>query len=157
VDVALTELPVDDPFLETGPVLVREARMLAVPSEHPFARLDAVAVEDLARVPVLQPPGTPAESSRPDRIRHLTPAGRPIERGPSAATLQEALTLVGSGRGVLPVGAHVRRYYVRPDVTYVVLRDAPPVEWGLAWHRDRATARVLAFTRAAEDLHSQEG
>jgi hypothetical protein len=103
-------------------------------------------------VPVLRlPPSLPASILR-DRNPDTTPAGRPIRPGPPAAMLQEALMLVGSGQGVLPVGAHVRRYYVRPDVTYVQLHDAPPVEWGLAWRRDRATARVLAFTRAAEDL-----
>jgi DNA-binding transcriptional LysR family regulator len=156
VDVALTGLPVDDPILVAGPVLVREARMLAIATDHPFARLDAVSVEDLAREPVLQLPSTASESFRQDRTPHITPAGRPIERGPSAATFQEALTLVGSGRGVLPVGAHVRRYYVRPDVAYVVLRDAPLAEWGLVWHRDRTTARVLAFAQAAEDLHNEK-
>jgi hypothetical protein len=77
-------------------------------------------------------------------------AGVPVL--PPTATFQEALMLVGAGQGVLPVGAHVRRYCARPDVSYVPFRDAPPVEWGLAWPRGRATARVLAFTRAAEDL-----
>jgi DNA-binding transcriptional LysR family regulator len=152
VDVALTPFPVQEPLLEAGRVLVREARVLAVSSQHPFARRDSVSVEDLAEVPVLTLPATLPASLRRDRTPDSTPNGRPIPSGPPAVTFQEALMLVGSGQGVLPVGAHVRRYYVRPDVTYVHFRDAPPVEWGLAWHRDRATARVLAFARAAEDL-----
>ncbi|MEV4140405.1 LysR family transcriptional regulator [Dactylosporangium sp. NPDC049742] len=156
VDVALTGLPVDDPLLDTGRALVREARMLAVSSQHPLARRDTVSVEDLAGVPMLQlPPTLPASTLR-DRNPGSTPAGRPIPTGPPAATFQEALMLAGSGRGVLPVGAHVRRYYVRPDVAYVPFRDAPPVEWGLAWHRDRATAKVLAFARAADDLTTHD-
>ncbi len=60
--------------------------------------------------------------------------------------------MVGAGEGVFPVGAQTRRYYARPDVAHVVLRDAPPVEWGLLWRADGATARVLAFGRAAHDL-----
>lgn len=62
------------------------------------------------------------------------------------------LTLIGTGQGVFPVGAQVRRYYVRPDVTYVPFSDAPPLEWGLLWRTDGATARVRAFNQAAYDL-----
>jgi predicted nicotinamide N-methyase len=53
---------------------------------------------------------------------------------------------------VLCVGAHTRRYHARPDVAYVPLDDAPPLEWGLAWRAGAETARVRAFARAAVDL-----
>jgi hypothetical protein len=66
-----------------------------------------------------------------------------------AATFNEALTLVGAGKGVFVVGAHVRRYYARPDVAYVCLEATAPVEWGLVWPTDGATARVRAFSEAA--------
>ena len=69
-----------------------------------------------------------------------------------ASTLNELLTLVGAGRGVLPVGAQARRYYARPDVSYVPFSDAPPLQWGLIWRTDRASARTRAFARAAQDL-----
>jgi hypothetical protein len=71
-----------------------------------------------------------------------------------ARSFQEALTLVGAGRGLLPIGAHIRRYYMRPDVTYVLLRNAPPVRWRLLWRVDGATARVRAFAAAAHDVVS---
>ncbi|TYC16918.1 LysR family transcriptional regulator [Actinomadura syzygii] len=119
---------VDGAGVEVGPVLVREARMLAVPAGHPFARRGSVPVGELARVRVLDPPS---------------------RRG---GTLQEALTLVGAGEGVLPVSAHVRRYHARPDVAYVPLDGAPPVEWGLVWRAGGDSARVRAFVRAARDL-----
>jgi hypothetical protein len=46
----------------------------------------------------------------------------------------------------------MRRYYLRPDVAYVLLRDAPPVQWRLMWRVDGATtARVRAFAAAAQD------
>jgi hypothetical protein len=56
---------------------------------------------------------------------------------------------VGAGTGVFVVGAHVRRYYARPDVAYVSLEGTAPVEWGLVWPTDGATARVRAFSEAA--------
>ncbi|WP_084962008.1 LysR family transcriptional regulator [Thermoactinospora rubra] len=152
IDIALTIFPVREPGIATGPVLVSEARMLAVPSRHPFARRDRVCLEDLARVTLLQLPGSLPDSLREDLTPRTTPAGRPIRPGPSASTFNELLTLVGAGHGVLPVGAQARRYYMRPDVTYVPFDDAPPLEWGLLWRADAATARVRAFAQAAHDL-----
>ncbi|MGW2375909.1 MULTISPECIES: LysR family transcriptional regulator [Kitasatospora] len=122
VDLALTLHPLGAEDVVLGPVLVREARMLAVPAGHPYARREALSAADLNRVTVLE-----AE----------------------AMTFNEALTLVGAGEGVFVVGAHARRYFARPDVAYVRFTDAEPVEWGLVWHTDGATARVRAFSAAA--------
>ncbi|MEV0203402.1 LysR family transcriptional regulator [Nonomuraea sp. NPDC050691] len=152
IDVALGTFPVDEPDIATGPVLVSEARMLAVPLQHPFARRTSVSLEDLARVTLLQLPRTLPGSLRADRTPSATPSGRPIEPGPSASTFNEMLTLIGAGHGVFPVGAHATRYYVRPDVAYVPFSDAPPLRWGLMWRADGATARVRAFNDAARDL-----
>ncbi|NUW38423.1 LysR family transcriptional regulator [Nonomuraea sp. SMC257] len=152
IDLALGTFPVDEPGIATGPVLVSEARMLAVPVGHPFARRASVSLEDLARVRLLQLPGTLPASLRADRTPSATPSGRPIEPGPSASTFNEMLTLVGAGHGVFPVGAQVRRYYARPDVAYVPFGDAPPLRWGLMWRAEGATARVRAFGEAARDL-----
>ncbi|WBB93336.1 LysR substrate-binding domain-containing protein [Verrucosispora sp. WMMC514] len=152
VDLTLATFPVDEPGVVTGPVLVSEARFLAVPVEHPLARRDAISVEDLATVTVLQLPDTLPRSLLADRTPHSTPAGLPIRAGQSAATFQEILALVGDGQGVFPVGANARRYYPRPDVAYVHLRDAPPLQWGLLWRADGATARVRAFVEAAQNV-----
>ncbi|MFI7277639.1 LysR family transcriptional regulator [Streptomyces sp. NPDC049879] len=152
IDVALATFPIEAPGFTTGPVLVSEARMLAVPAQHPFARRSSVSMEDLARSTMLQLPDTLSEALRLDRTPPTTPSGRPIPRGPSASTFNEVLTLVGAGHGVFPVGAQARRYYVRPDVAYVRLTDAPPLRWGLLWRTDNATARVQGFGRAATDL-----
>ncbi|GAA3396618.1 LysR family transcriptional regulator [Cryptosporangium minutisporangium] len=152
IDLALGTFPIDEPGITTGPVLVSEARMLAVPIQHPFARRSSVSLEDLARVTLLQLPDTLPDSLRQDLTPRTTPSERPIDVGPSAATFNELLTLVGAGRGVFPVGAQARRYYARPDVAYLPFDDAPVLQWGLIWRADNATARVRAFTRAAHDL-----
>ncbi|MFD8785113.1 hypothetical protein [Kitasatospora sp. NPDC059599] len=67
------------------------------------------------------------------------------------------LSLVAMGRGVLPVGEHSRRYYPRPDVAYVPIHDAPPIERGPIWREGNSTARVLAFVRAAADAAGPAG
>ncbi|OLT27309.1 LysR family transcriptional regulator [Actinomadura sp. CNU-125] len=151
-DLALGTFPVDEPGIATGPVLVSEARMLAVPVGHPFASRPSVRMEDLARVTLLQLPDTLPDSLRDDRTPHTTPSGRPIDLGPTGATFNEILTLIGAGRGVFPVGAHAKRYYARPDVAYIPFSDARPLHWGLLWRADNTTARVRAFAQAAHDL-----
>ncbi|GAA2804089.1 LysR family transcriptional regulator [Kitasatospora sp. CM 4170] len=161
VDLALGALPVDAPGLVTGPVLVREPRMLAVPADHPFARRGGgVTVDDLVGVPVVRlrghiaamPPGRADREPGTRGPGTREPGTREPLPGPTADTFQEALTLVGAGQGVLPVGAHARRYYARPDVSYVPVGAAPLLEWGLIRPVDRTSARVRAFAEAAAGL-----
>ncbi|WP_033332712.1 LysR family transcriptional regulator [Streptomyces novaecaesareae] len=141
-DLCLVPLPVPGPGIACGPVLVREARMLAVPAGHLLDRPDGASAADLAAVPVVRlPDGAPVE-----------PQQEAPAPGPAAETVAEALTLVAAGQGVLPVGAHTRRYYPRPDVAYVPLHGAPPLEWALIRRDGDPAARVRAFTEAAADL-----
>ncbi|MFG1850749.1 LysR family transcriptional regulator [Actinomadura geliboluensis] len=152
VDMILAPLPVDEPGIARSPVLVREARLLAVPSDHPFARRESVSQEDLARVRLFRRPETVPETLQRSFTPRATPAGHPIEHAPGTSTLNETLTLVGAGQGCFVVGAQVRRYYARPDVSYILFNDAPPMEWALWWRADAATARVRAFSKAAVTL-----
>ncbi len=57
-DLGLTALPVREPGIAGGPVLVREARLLAVPLGHPFARRESIAASDLGRVDLVEHEGT---------------------------------------------------------------------------------------------------
>lgn len=123
-DEADVVLSIRRPGLAQSPTLVSEQRMLAVAVGHPFARRETLSFADVARTTPIEP----------------------------RATLQETLTLVGAGRGVAEVGAQTRRYYPRPDVVYVPISDAAPVEWCLMWHEDRETARVRAFSQVADEL-----
>lgn len=152
IDVLVASLPLHEPDLVAGPVLLREPRLLAVSSGHPFARLSSVSMDDLSRDEVLRAPCGGLEYWEAERVPARTPGGRRVERGQETATFQEMLTLIGAGRGVYPVGAHVRQYYARPDVVYVPFRDAPPLEWGLIWRTSGETSRVQAFAQAARDI-----
>lgn len=150
IDMAFSALPVPDSHVATGLVLLSEARMLAVPAEHPLARRESVSVEDLAGIPMIQLAGLP-DVYRDNFNPTVTPAGRPIPRGPAARTFNEILTLIGAGQGAFSVGAPVTHYYSRPDVAYVPIHDAPPIHWGLIWRADAADARIHAFAEAARE------
>ncbi|MEU4245522.1 LysR family transcriptional regulator [Actinoplanes sp. NPDC026619] len=140
IDVLVGCFPLDGPGLTSGPALLSEPRMLAVPAGHPFARTASLSVEDLARVRLVRAPCS---------LPSVGTAGSAGGDGPVAETFQEVLTLVGAGRGTFVVGEHAARLYARPDLVYIPLRDAPPLDWGPVWPTARETARVRAFVTAA--------
>ncbi|MEV6377300.1 LysR family transcriptional regulator [Micromonospora musae] len=149
VDVLVAAYPFDG--MATGPVLLTEDRVLAVPAGHPLATTESVSLEVLADHPVVQYPAATSDGFKRDRTPDHTPSGRPVPKGPAGNTFSEMLSLVAVGRGVLPVGEHTRRYYPRPDVAYVPIHDAPPIRRGPVWVESNTTARVREFVRAAAD------
>ncbi|MFE6779774.1 LysR family transcriptional regulator [Streptomyces sp. NPDC057702] len=150
VDVLVTQLPVVEPDLVCGPVVLRVPRMLAVAANHPLAGRATVRVEDLARDRVFACGGTVPEYWQEHLAPSLTPGGQPVRRGRSAATLQETLAMVGAGQGISPVGADVARAYTPRGVLYVPFSDAEPLEYALVWRAAGDSARVRAFVEVAE-------
>ncbi|GGP41037.1 LysR family transcriptional regulator [Saccharothrix coeruleofusca] len=139
VDALVALFPVDEPDLTTGPVLWREPLVLAVAANHPFAKLDSVSLEDLARAPVFR------AAFWLDR----TPGGLPVRAARSPATFQELLTAIAADEGVCPLGAHAAEHFARPRVAFLPFRDAPALRWGLVWRTSAETARVREFAAAA--------
>jgi DNA-binding transcriptional LysR family regulator len=151
VDLILVPVKVAEPDIAMSPVLFEEPTMLAVSARHPFARREAVSLEDLARDKVLRPRSFPDymdESLVPRR----TPGGRPIERGPEFGTVQEMLSLIGAGQGMFPVPAHAARFDTRPDIAYIPIRDGLRRERRFIWRTTAETHRIRAFTQVAVDV-----
>ncbi|MFD8676887.1 LysR family transcriptional regulator [Streptomyces seoulensis] len=155
VDVLIASYPFDG--MACGAPLLVEGRVLAVPAGHPLAGEESVSLEVLADHPVVQYPAVTSAAFKRDRTPDRTPSGRPVPKGPAGASFSEMLTLVALGLGVLPVGEHSRRYYPRPDIAYVPLRDAPPIRRGPVWREGNTTARVREFVRAAADVAQSQG
>ncbi|GAA4888871.1 LysR family transcriptional regulator [Streptomyces coeruleoprunus] len=137
--------------LTAGPVLLAEPRMLAVSADHALAGQESAPPTVLADHPVIQVPDDISRRLRSDRTPERTTDGRTIPRGPRAASFGEALTLIASGKGVFPVGAHAARFYPRPDIAYVPLRDAPPIRWAPIWLTANSGTRISEFVQAAQD------
>ncbi|MEU9860741.1 LysR family transcriptional regulator [Streptomyces sp. NPDC047971] len=152
LDLLLTSFPVREPGLTTGPVLGSDPRVLLVPAAHPLARRESVTLDDLADVPMITAAGTNSRSWQDVHYPARTPSGAAIPRGPVAATWQEVLSHVSAGRGVSPGSARGARYHPRPGISYVPLRDAPPVEYGLVWPTASENALIRAF---AEEVGAQ--
>lgn len=149
IDVLLATLPVEEPDLVVGPVLIREERLLAVSARHPFANRDSISFQDIARTRLLRSPAGVSAYWDASLAPQLTADGRPIERGPSFDTIQEMLALIGAGQGSYPVPAQAGQFYQRPDVAYVPISGAKPFEWALMWRAAAETATVRAFAEVA--------
>ncbi|WP_258314428.1 LysR family transcriptional regulator [Streptomyces sp. Act143] len=147
VDVLITALPVRG--VRVGPVLLSEPQILVVPRGHRLAGEAAVSREVFADHPVVQMPDTLPEETRLHRVPATTPSGRRVRLGPMANTFPEILGLVSSGQGIFPVGEHAARFYPRPDLTYIPLADAPPVQWAPVWREANETGSVRAFVQCA--------
>lgn len=154
-DMVLTCRPIEGPDIALGPPLMREARMLAVSTRHPLAARASISIEELAQITLLRVPNSVPSSIRTYLVPRRTPGGRPIAHGKTANTFQEILTMVGANEGAFVVGDLVTQFYSRPDVTYLPIDDAPPVEWGFAWKISRETARIRAFSAAATRCASE--
>jgi len=157
VDVLITRLPVREPDLTVGPVVLSEPRVLAVPAHHPFARRARVSLEDLARDTVFGVAGPAPDYWWDFHVPRFTPGGTPIPRGQDVATFQELLALIAAGQGVSPVAASVERYYARPDIAFVPIDDAPRTEVAVVWRTAGATARIRAFVQAARNAVRANG
>ncbi|MEV6225677.1 LysR family transcriptional regulator [Nocardia fluminea] len=149
VDTMLCGFPMREPDMTIGPPLISEAKMLAVPSGHALAARSALSLEDLAEVAMIQnPPQLPTYFDEYHHPRQ-TPSGRPVPPGPTAATFQEILALVGAGKGAYLTTEQAPRFYLRSDVTFIPVTDAPPLRFGLGWLDTGLTARVQAFADTA--------
>jgi DNA-binding transcriptional LysR family regulator len=151
VDVQVSEFPVDEPGLTAGPVLLVNPLVLAVASDHPIARQESAGVDDLARDTLAWLPGV-QDYVYDQLIPAYSPSGRPIRRGPVAASWHELLTLVSTGKCIAVAGAQESQYRTRPDITYIPLHDASPISYGFAWRSAHEISRIRAFVQVAREF-----
>ncbi|MEV0271785.1 LysR family transcriptional regulator [Hamadaea sp. NPDC050747] len=154
VDVALLWRPVREADLAEGPVLFTEGRVLAVSAAHHLAGRSEVSLEDLGDCVTIDLGTLPSgwiEAMVPSR----TPSGRPIPRGPHAATLHEILTSVAADAFVTPLNQHARHYYSHPGVVLVPIHDASATEWALVWRANDTSALLRAFVETAATVGSR--
>ncbi|MFD9910968.1 LysR family transcriptional regulator [Streptomyces sp. NPDC059063] len=157
VDVLFTCLPVDEPDLTVGPVVINEPRALAMPVGHRLAGRSALSWEDLAGETCFGVVNSAPAYWWDFHVPPRTPSGREIPRGQAVATFQELMTLIATGQGVSPVIASVETYYSRPDITFVPVPDLPSADVALIWRKAGVTAPIKAFVQAVQDTLKTNG
>ncbi|MFF8834174.1 LysR family transcriptional regulator [Streptomyces sp. NPDC015130] len=152
IDLLLSWLPVEEPDLTVGPVLFTEPRVALVAADHRLAGRSSVTLEAFADHGVLGPEGFQPDYFQEAFLPHSAPSGRAIERKFLVTTLDQLYTYVADGDVVHLLGNQVTRFYARPDVAYVPVRDVPLLRWGLVHRADNDSPMVAAFTRIAREL-----
>lgn len=154
VDIGLLWLPVREPDLAVGPELYTEPLVLAVASDHPLASRDRVEMEDLGDHPVVGVEGPIPHYVWQAHTPSVTPTGRPIRRGIAVATVEEALTAIGAGSVVSPIGSYAAASRLRRDITFVPITDGPILQYAPVWRSANETTLTRAFVQAAEDAQN---
>ncbi|MFF4040948.1 LysR family transcriptional regulator [Streptomyces sp. NPDC001816] len=150
VDIAVLWLPVEEPDLTVGPVIYASPTLLMTGASHPYARRDAIRLEDLADCAFVAGRSLPAYMEEALHPFH-TPSGRPIPRGPQVSTWQEALTAVATGQAVASVSGDIADFYPWPNLAFIPILDAPPSRWAPVWRRAAESPLIRSFTEALSD------
>jgi DNA-binding transcriptional LysR family regulator len=151
VDVAFTRLLPGQADVEVE-ILTREARVVAVPPTHRLANRARVTFGDLGEESFITNPVLPDAGPAPRWLQEQQRHGLPRRVAAEAASIQEILTLVASGRGVCLVPATVARRYPRDDVRYVEVSDADPAAVSLAWMKAPSRPVREAFIEVARQV-----
>ena len=153
VDLAFTRLLPGQGEVEVE-VLAREPRLVALPTNHSLADRTSLSFAELRQETFITNPAIERASPPSRWLAEQTRHGLPGRVATEAASIEEILTLVASGRGVSLVPASVARHYPRADVEYVEVSDADPAVVSLAWPRAPLRPVVQAFVDTARQVAS---
>ncbi|MES9608265.1 LysR family transcriptional regulator [Actinomadura sp. NPDC048032] len=155
-DILVTWFPVEEPGLTMGPLMFTEPRVLAVAEGHPLTRWSSVsleAVSDFEHITV-----EPVPDYWFDRyVPEVTPGGRLISRTANVGNIEDIFVSAVLEGTVSLFPAHVARYYPRPDIAYLPVRDMEALPFGPVWHGAAENDMIRAFARVVRDLGPLSG
>ncbi len=141
--LSILPLPVAEPDLTVGPVLLSEAALLAVPTDHHLAQR-TVTPADLTEQTFL------FAQDLPDYwIEHHLPIPRSAARITLLPGFQEMLAYVASSHGVAIVGTQTEQLYPRPGLTCVPIAGRPTFDYAPVWRTDDLNALASNFLHDA--------
>jgi DNA-binding transcriptional LysR family regulator len=138
VDLSVLPLPVEEPDLAVGPMLLSEPAMLAVSADHPLAHRTRVSHDEIARERVFFADALPGYW-----IDHHLPV--PDRLTASLPGFQEILAYVTAGHGVALVGAQTSNFYPRPGLICIPMGGNATFDYALVWRTDRLRTIAEAF------------
>ncbi|MEV0201883.1 LysR family transcriptional regulator [Nonomuraea sp. NPDC050691] len=152
VDIQIPWLPVREPDLTVGPIVLTEPIVLLTGTSHRLAGRESISLEDLGDEVVMG--GAQPGYWREGLVPTHTPSGRLIEIGPIVTNYSDMIPILVSGEAVSPGFAHGQRVMPVPGITYVPIHDAPPGRWVLVWRTAAENDLIRDFVRTARDLGS---
>ena len=137
--------------------LASEDRVACLPEGHDLAGRDSVSVADLLAEPIIAAPPSPGPWRDYWILGEYRSSPAPVVE--EAATFEAELHLVASGRGISVTAMAAARYYSRPGVTFVPIRDLDPCRVVLAWWPEDTSIvadLVTVATQLAKVAHPLE-
>jgi len=155
VDVAFVRPPVVVHAWLGMETLFAEPRVLVLSSTSPVATHDEVSVEMLVDEPFVV-------RRAPDYWRDFWLAtdrrgGHPVRVGAEVTTVDECFEAILAERGMAFTQASTQRYYARPGLSFVPVRDVSPSSVAIAWRRDAESPLVTDFVQLARSLAALGG
>lgn len=136
VDIGFCRLPLGTDVLQSGPIVMRDQRMLCVPDGHPFTGFSLLDPERLSEETLVRiTTGSMPEEWDNFHFPKHTPAGKPIAQGPTVRTIREAIAAVSSRQGLVMLTKRAGHYYATPGISFVEI-DLPPTPSALVWRRN---------------------
>jgi DNA-binding transcriptional LysR family regulator len=149
-DVAFVRPPLPSAEWLATETLFVEPRVLVVASGSRFAGLPEISVEQVAHEPFVA-------RKAPDKWRDFWLAthargGHPVRVGPQVATVDECFEAIMGERGIAFTQASTQRFYDRPGLSFIPVKDVPPSPLSIAWRTDVNDQLAREFVETAKTL-----
>jgi len=153
IDAGLVRSPLDPPAGIAIERIATEPTIVAVPTDHPLARLRRIPFARLAGEPLVLFPREQAPGFHDLIVTRLAATGGAsniVQRAPETLTI---IGLVAAGVGLSPVPASVASLALH-GVTYRPLTRAPAAELALVTRADDSSSLIPTFAECARLAHA---
>lgn len=131
-----------------------EPRVLVVSSASRLADREHVSVEDIINEPFV---GRRAPEYWRNYWLAVDSRGpNDVRLGAEVGSVDECFEAILAGRGVAFTQASTQRYYQRPGLAFVPVKDIPPSPLAIAWRNDIDAAPVQQFVNTARRLAAMD-
>lgn len=141
-DIAFLPMAPNDPTIETT-ILAEEARVAAIAADHPLAGRRSVRLRTLRSEKLVI--NVVSGTTRVD----LWPPDEQPRSIVEVRNVEEWLEAIAAGRGIGMTPATTSRVYTHPQIRYVPILDAPPVQIVMAWPARAPHPLTEGFVAAA--------
>lgn len=150
-DVAFLYAPIDESDLDVTP-LISEPRVAVLPDHHRLARRESISAADLAGETFVAQPDVTPQAWRDFWMLVDELGQRPAVSAYVGDNIEEWLHLIGRGEGVDTCPAIIARYFARPDVAFVPIRDAAPTTLVLVVSHNAREPMIDEFIALAGEI-----
>ncbi|RMI32768.1 LysR family transcriptional regulator [Nocardia stercoris] len=150
-DVFVAWLPVEEPDLTVGPMLLDDPRVLAVADDHPVANRSSIGIEMLADFP------QPLSQLELDYWENgfvplQTPRGRTIERVGMYSNDDDLIDAIAMGDISVAFPSHVTEFWSMPRIRYLPIPDLAPLRFVLVWRTETENDMIRALAEVVRSV-----